>query len=309
MKVCILAGGTGGAMLAAGFSRALPGESVSVVTNTGDDVEAWGLHVSPDTDSVLYRLAGIFNAEAGYGMAGETFAALDMLRRYGEPAWFHIGDRDLATHVLRTHLMRQGMRLTEATLELCSRLGVRARVIPMTDGRVRTWFETDAGRLSFQEYYVRERCGPRVLRVDLEGIDAARPSPEAASAVKEADLVVLGPSNPVVSLEPILALVGGLIDRDRALAVSPIVGGKALKGPTVEMLRHLGREATPEAVAAGLAGTAGTFVLDVGDAASAPAVERAGVRAVVADTVMGGDEGAERLAKTILDAMAASRQG
>lgn len=296
-------------MLATGFARALPSGSVSVVTNTGDDLEMWGLHVSPDTDSVLYRLAGLFNSKAGFGVAGDSFAALEMLARYGLPAWFKIGDRDLATHLARAELMRGGLGLTEATLELCRRLGLAARVIPMSDDPVRTWFETDGGRLSFQEYYVREGCRPRVLSVELEGMGAARPSPQAASAVQEADLVVLGPSNPVVSLEPILALVGPLIDRPRAAAVSPIVAGRALKGPTVQMLKDLGREATPAGVASGLARVVATFVLDERDAASAPAVERAGVRALAADTVMVGDAGATRLARTLLEALAEGRAG
>ncbi|MGH7904601.1 MAG: 2-phospho-L-lactate transferase [Candidatus Dormibacteraceae bacterium] len=301
MKVCVLAGGTGGALLAAGFLRVVPADALSVVTNTADDLELWGLHISPDTDSVVYRLAGIFNDEAGFGLAGESFAALDMLRRYGEPTWFQIGDRDLATHLLRARMLAAGMRLTEATADLVGRLGLACRVLPMSDDAVRTWFETDLGRLSFQEYFVRERCLPTVRGLVLAGLESARPSPEAVEAVAAADLVVLGPSNPVISLAPILRLLGDHFERRSAVAVTPIVGGRALKGPTVEMLRGLGREATPAAVAAGLAPHAATFVLDEVDRASVAEVRAGGVRVVVADTVMGDLGGAERLARLILE--------
>ena len=303
MKVAVLAGGTGGARLAAGFQRALPPGALSVITNTGDDVELWGLHVSPDTDAVLYRLAGIFNEHAGFGLLGESFAALDMLVRLGEPGWFQLGDRDLAVHVLRTSLLRGGMRPTEVTRELGRRLGVPSRVLPVSDERIRTWFLTESGRLGFQEYFVRERCRPRLLGVELEGLAEARPTFEALAAVSGADLVVVGPSNPLISIEPILALLRQGLDPERTVVVTPLVEGRALKGPTVEMLRSLGREPTPEGVARGYRNSARWFVLDNRDAGLEEPIAALGYRVIAADTVMAGLEGATRLAGEILAAL------
>jgi LPPG:FO 2-phospho-L-lactate transferase len=300
MKVVVLAGGTGGAMLASGFQSMLPAGDLTVIANTADDDEFWGLLVSPDVDAVIYRLAGAFNDQAGYGIKGDTFHTLEALVRLGEAPWFRIGDKDFATHLLRTELLRNGHRLTETALELCRLFGVDAAVLPMTDERVRTRFDTDGGVLSFQEYFVRERLAPALRRIDFDGIDSARPTPEALAAMASADIVVIGPSNPLISVAPILRVLGSHVHPDRTVAISPIVGGAALKGPTVAMMRAMGLEASPSAVAKMYAGAASAFIVDTRDAALAPAVEALGYRVLVTDTVM--TDGGRRLAAAILAA-------
>jgi LPPG:FO 2-phospho-L-lactate transferase len=306
MKVVVLAGGTGGAVLASGFQAILPAGNLTVVANTADDDEFWGLLVSPDLDAVIYRLAGEFNEEAGYGVRGDTFHTLEALARLGEDAWFRIGDEDFATHLVRTEMLRHGRRLTEAALELCRRLGLKTAVLPMTDQRVRTRFDTDRGVLSFQEYFVRERLVPSLRRIDFDGIDTAKPTPEVLTALIEADIVVIGPSNPLISIAPILRVLGSHVSRDRAVAISPIVGGVALKGPTVAMMRAMGLEASPVAVAKTYAPFASTFIVDTRDAALAPAVEALGYRAIVSDTVM--TDGGRGLAAAILHASPAGKR-
>ena len=300
MRVALLAGGTGAARLAVGLQAELSPGELSVVTNTADDVDFWGLRVCPDTDAVLFRLAGIFNEAAGFGVAGETFNVHAQMGRLAEPDWFWLGDRDLAFHLVRSDLLRRGARLTETALELGRRLGLRTRVLPMSDDDVRTCFETDQGRLGFQEYFVRERLRPALRGIELAGVESARPSPEALAAVREAELVVVGPSNPLISIAPILAVLGSALERERTVAVSPIVGGRALKGPTVEMMLAMRGEATPVRVAEEYRRTAGRYVLDNLDLAHRPAIEALGYRVLVTDTVMDGDEGSRRLAATIL---------
>ena len=301
MKVVVLAGGTGGAKLAAGFQSLLAPGELTVIANTADDDEFWGLLVCPDVDATIYRLAGVFDVAAGYGQAGDTFHTLEALGRLGEPTWFRIGDRDLATHLLRAQMLDGGCRLTETAVELCRRFNLQTQVVPMTDDKVRTRFVTEAGTLSFQEYFVRERLGPALRAIEIAGGDAASPSPEAAAALAKADLVVIGPSNPLISIGPILLVVGRRMDRQRTLAVTPIVGGAALKGPTVEMLRALGSEATPVAVARSYTSVAGTFVIDSRDAGSAGEIEAMGYRVIASDTVM--NDGAQVLARSILEAV------
>jgi LPPG:FO 2-phospho-L-lactate transferase len=281
-----------------GFQAVLAPGDLTVITNTADDDEFWGLHVSPDTDSVLYRLAGIFNEETGFGVAGDTFASHEMMARLGELSWFWLGDRDLAVHIARSDRLRRGRSLTEVSLELCDRLGVPSRLLPMSDQPVRTVFSTEAGRLTFQEYFVRERCVPRLLGIELEGLEGAAPTAQGVRALESADLVVIGPSNPLISVGPILALYGDGLDPARTAAVSPIVGGRALKGPTLEMMSSLGREPTPAGVAREYRGRAGWFVLDELDAALGSEIEAMGFRVEVADTVM--SDGGERLARAIL---------
>jgi LPPG:FO 2-phospho-L-lactate transferase len=300
VTVVLLAGGTGGAMLAEGLDAVLAAGSLTVITNTGDDLELYGLAISPDTDAVLYRLAGIFNEEIHWGVAEETFAMLGMLKRYGEEAWFGIGDKDLATHLLRTQLLRFGLGSAAVTAELGRRLGLRSSVIPMSEQPVRTWVTTPKGRLELQEYFVRERHALPVSAVDIEGADAASPAPGVAEALAAADKVVIGPSNPAISIEPILAVVGHLLDPARTLAVTPLVAGAALKGPTLEMLRGLGREATPIGIARGYRPYAATFVLDHQDAGEAAAIHALGYRVALLDTVMKGPEGRRRLAEELL---------
>jgi LPPG:FO 2-phospho-L-lactate transferase len=300
VKVALLAGGTGGAMLAEGLYQVLPPGSLTVITNTGDDLELWGLAISPDTDSVLYRLAGIFNEKAHWGVEGETFAMVEMLKRYGEDVWFGLGDRDLATHLLRTHLLRSGLGAAAVTADLARRLGVKAQLIPMSEQPVRTMVTTPKGRLELQEYFVREHHALPVSAVEIVGAEAASPAPGIAEALREADRIIIGPSNPAISIEPILAVVGRLLDPARTTAITPIVAGAALKGPTLEMLQGLGREATPTGIARGYRQYANTFVLDHRDAAEAAAIRALGYRVALLDTVMGDRAGRRRLAEELL---------
>ncbi len=294
------AGGTGGAKLASGFQSFLEPGELTVIANTADDDEFWGLLVSPDVDAAIYRLAGVFDEVAGYGQKGDTFQTLEALGRLGEPTWFRIGDRDLATHVLRADMLDAGSRVTETALELCRRFGLAMRVLPMTDDRVRTRFETDHGNLSFQEYFVRERLAPALYSIEIAGADAAEPTPEVTAALVDADLVVIGPSNPLISIGPILDVIGRQLHPERTVAVTPIVAGAALKGPTVEMLRALELDPSPVEVARRYKPVAGTFVLDTRDAGLAGDIESLGYRVIVGDTVM--KDGGTGLAKTIVGA-------
>jgi LPPG:FO 2-phospho-L-lactate transferase len=298
MKVVVLAGGTGGAALAAGIQSVAPEAELSVVANTADDDEFWGLLVSPDIDAVIYRLAGVFNNEAGYGVKDDSFHVLEMLGHIGETPWFRLGDKDFATHVLRGDMLRRGCRLTETSLELCRRFGVSARVLPMSDEPVRTRFATDAGELSFQEYFVRERLKPRLRAIDFAGVDSARPTPEVISALHDADVVVIGPSNPLISIDPILRVTGRHLSRKRTVAVTPIVGGAALKGPTVEMMRAMGLDPSPVEVARMYRDVASGYVLDERDGNLAGQIEELGYRTILCDTVM--RDGGRTLAKSVL---------
>jgi LPPG:FO 2-phospho-L-lactate transferase len=301
VKTVVLAGGTGGAKLAAGFQTLVPAGDLTVIANTADDDEFWGLLVSPDVDAVLYRLAGWFNEDSGYGIKDDSFHALEVLGRLGEPMWFRIGDKDFATHLVRADMLRRGCSLTETSLELGRRLGLETRVLPMTDEMVRTRFVTDRGEFSFQDYFVRERLAPVLQSIHFAGIDQARPTREVLSAVAAADLIVIGPSNPVISIDPILKLLGRHLPRERTIAITPIVGGRALKGPTVEMLRALKFEPSPTEVARRYQGVARAFVLDSRDAQLASAIEQAGYRVFICDTVM--NDGGAGLAASILAAV------
>jgi LPPG:FO 2-phospho-L-lactate transferase len=297
-KAVVLAGGTGGALLALGLQKLLPAGDLTVVANTADDDEFWGLLVCPDVDATIYRLAGVFNTETGYGVKDDTFQLLEALGRLGEPTWFRIGDKDLATHVVRADMLRRGSRLTETALELCRRRGLATQVLPMTDDKVRTRFETDQGELSFQEYFVRERLRPGLKAIKFAGIDSAAPTPEVLAALAAADMVVIGPSNPLISVAPILTLIEHRLARARTVAVTPIVSGRSLKGPTVDMLRALGSDPSPVEVARRYCSAATGFVLDVRDAELAPAIEELGYRVLVFDTVM-ADGGAELAAQIL----------
>ena len=278
----------------------MPPGHLTVIANTADDDEFWGLLVSPDVDAVIYRLAGVFNDDAGYGIKGDSFNVLEALARLGERVWFRIGDKDFATHVLRAEMLSRGCTLTECALALCVRFGIDTHVLPMTNERVRTRFLTDGGELSFQEYFVRERLEPALRRIEFEGIDTARPTREVLQALDEAELVIIGPSNPLISIAPILKVIGSLMPRDRTIAITPIVGGKSLKGPTVEMMRAVGPQPTPVEVARMYREVAAGFVLDVRDKDLAARLEEMGYRTLVFDTVMADGGGA--LAGRILEA-------
>jgi LPPG:FO 2-phospho-L-lactate transferase len=308
VRVVALAGGTGGAKLAHGLQLALPPGDVSVVVNTGDDTERHGLLVMPDHDAILYMLGGRFDDERGWGVADETWTVMDELERYGEAGWFRLGDRDFATHIVRGARLRDGASLTEAVLALQAARGVPTAILPMADEPVRTQVRTDAGWLEFQEYFVRLRQVPEVREVRYDGIAAARPPAQVRAAFESAEVVVVGPSNPIVSIGPILAVPGmrELVDAARArgvpvVAVSGIVGGKALKGPADRMLTSLGFESSAKGVAARYAGWLDGFVLDAADRALEPAIAALGLRTLVTDTFMADHDGRARLARAVID--------
>ncbi|MEA3337432.1 MAG: 2-phospho-L-lactate transferase [Chloroflexota bacterium] len=303
--VVALAGGVGGAKLAYGLYHLL-GEALSMVVNTGDDFEHWGLSISPDLDTVMYNLAGINQPQRGWGLADETFHALEMVSRYGEAHWFRLGDGDLATHILRSHRLNKGEKLTEVMFKLKTGLGIGAGLLPMSDDRVRTMVHTDQGVLGFQEYFVHQRCEPRLYSLQFDGIDKARPSPQVLAALDAARVVILCPSNPYLSLDPIL-LLPGLSDWLCSLpvpviAVSPIIGGKALKGPAAKIMAELGVESSAVAVAKHLAGRIRLdgFVLDSLDEALADRVADAGITPLVTDTIMRDDSSKIKLASEVL---------
>jgi LPPG:FO 2-phospho-L-lactate transferase len=300
--VVALAGGVGGAKLAHGLQAQI-GERLTVVVNTGDDLERHGLLVMPDHDTVMYTLAGIANREFGWGIEGETFAAAGMLERYGEPTWFRLGDRDLATHITRNARLRSGAGLTAVCLGLQRALGVRATILPMSDDPVRTDVRTDDGWLEFQDYFVGRHQEPEVHEVRFRGADSAAAAPGVVEALDAAALVVIAPSNPIVSVGPILAVaeiraaLGRARERGiRIVAVSGIVGGKALKGPADRMLASLGHESSALGVARIYADLATDFVLDDVDADLAPAIDALGLRTHVTDTIMTDDAARARLA-------------
>ena len=306
-RVLALAGGVGGAKLALGLARLLPPEQLTIVVNTGDDETFHGLHVSPDLDTMLYTLAGIANPETGWGIAGETFNALGMLNRYGAETWFNLGDNDLATHIRRTQLLNNGATLSQVTAELCQGLGVAHPIVPMSDDPVRTFLNTDFGELAMQEYFVRRRSEPAVTSVTYRGAEQARPSPGFATALDQASLVVFCPSNPALSVGPILALPG-VRDKLAAkqagrlrLAVSPIVGGAAVRGPAAKIMRELGHEATSLGVAKLYRDICDLFVIDQQDAALSPDICDLGLESLVAPTIMETEKDKVALARRILD--------
>ena len=308
-RVLCLAGGVGGAKLAEGLQAAV-GEALTVVVNTADDLERHGLLVMPDHDTVMYTLARRENEEQGWGLRDETWLVLAALERLGEATWFRLGDGDIAVHLARHDRLRRGMSLTEACRDLQRALGVRARILPMTEATVRTRVRTDGGWLDFQDYFVRLRQAPEVREIAFAGIEAATPTDDVRAAIAAVDVVVIAPSNPLVSIAPILG-VPGMPDALAAakarsvpvLAVSGIVGGRALKGPADRMLASLGHEPSALGVARGYVGLVDVFVLDRVDEPLARSVEALGLRAVVTDTIMTDDASRARLAREVLDAV------
>ena len=304
MRVTLLAGGTGGTKLAHGFAMLAPGVELAVVANVGDDFEPHGLRVCPDIDALLYTLGGLIDTERGWGIRDDTHTAHDMLERYGRPSWFTVGDADLATHVERTRRLGDGAGLTDATAAMAASLGIVARILPATDDPYRTTLETDEGRLDFQDYFVRRRQEPQVRAVVMDGAGTARATTAVLEAIAVADLVVIGPSNPIVSIGPILDLPGirAAVAAAESVAVSPIVAGRALKGPADRMLASLGHEVTALGVARIYAGLVDRFVLDEADAGLAPDVEALGMAVEVLPTVMRDDRDRAALATRLLEA-------
>jgi LPPG:FO 2-phospho-L-lactate transferase len=310
MRVALLAGGVGGAKLAEGLAAHV-GADLSVIVNTGDDLELYGLAIWPDHDTVAYTLAGLDDEVRGWGLRDETWTVMDRLAELGDEPWFRLGDRDLATHLWRTDRLRAGTRPTAVALELRERLGIAASILPMADEPVRTEVRTDDGWLEFQEYFVHRHQEPAVHEVRFAGIDAATATPEVRQAIAAAEVVVIAPSNPIVSVGPILALAGirDALAEARTLgvpviAVSGIIGGKALKGPADRMLTSLGHESSALGVARLYQDVATAFVLDATDAALASDVAALGLATHVTDTIMGDDAGRARVAGEVLRAAA-----
>jgi LPPG:FO 2-phospho-L-lactate transferase len=300
MNLLALAGGVGGAKLAEGLSRAVGAEQLSVIVNTADDFTLYGLHISPDIDTVVYTLAGLANPETGWGLAGDTWQNFSMFERYGTEPWFHVGDRDLATHLLRSQMLNDGATLSEVTRKLAGRLNVGPLILPMSDDPVHTLVDTDQGPLAFQEYFVKHRWQPVVRGLMYEGAAEAEPSPSVLRRIETADTIVICPSNPYLSIDPILALRGVhdvlLNATAPIIAVSPIVAGQALKGPAAKLMKELGVEPSAVEVARHYADFVNGFVLDQQDAALRPQIEAMGIGVLVTDTVMKDADDRARLA-------------
>ena len=306
--ITVLAGGVGAARYLAGQLQVTPPADVTAVVNVADDIELHGLHVSPDIDTVIYTLSGAIDPDRGWGLADETWNALSELRALGIDAWFNLGDRDIGTHLFRTTLLREGLSLSDVTARLAAARGLGCRVLPASDQRIETRVTLASGdEVGFQDYFVRLGHNVAISKVRFAGVEAARPAPGVLEAIADADVVVIAPSNPVVSIGPVLA-VGGVAEalaarRERTVAVSPIVAGAAIKGPAARMLRELGEEASVVGVARRYRDVAGALVIDEADADLASAVADAGVRPVVAPTIMSSPEAAAELARRTVAAV------
>ena len=301
MKIVALAGGVGGAKLADGLAQLLPSADLTIVVNTGDDFEHLGLFICPDVDTVCYTLAGLANPRTGWGRRAETFHTLENIQNLDGPDWFQIGDKDLATHLERTRRLREGQSLSQITLHFCQAWGVRHLVLPMSDQPVRTIVDTrEDGELSFQEYFVHRKCEPKVRGFRFSGIESAQPAPGVLKSIQEADAVVLCPSNPWVSIDPILALPGlrSALAAKIVLAVSPIIGGQTVKGPAAKMYTELGFRPSALAVARHYADFLTGFILDMVDEAMAKECK---VPVTITHTIMKNRNDRRRLAQDVLN--------
>jgi LPPG:FO 2-phospho-L-lactate transferase len=311
MNIVALAGGVGGAKLADGLARSLTPESLTVVVNTGDDFEHWGLKICPDLDTVCYTLAGLANPATGWGRADETWEVYSNIVLLGGEDWFRLGDKDLAVHIERTRRLRAGRTLTQIVREFCTAWNLKVAILPMSDDPVPTMVDTlDYGELPFQEYFVQRRCEPRVTGFRFTGIENAKPSPGIEEAIERADAVLFCPSNPWVSIDPILRTVSPSLPRNATtadksrkkpvVAVSPIIGGKTVKGPAAKMFAELGIEPSALSVAKHYGSTITGFVLDAVDADLESKVKQLGLQTFVTDTLMRSDDDRKRLAQDVL---------
>ena len=310
--IVVFTGGTGGTKLVQGLQQIVPAEELSVVVNTGDDLEWWGLHVSPDIDSVLYGLSGLLSRDRGWGVDDDSFRCLEQMQQLGQPAWFSPGDLDLATHLTRTMLLREGKSLTEATAALAAKLGIRARVLPMSDDRVSTMLDTAVGTLTFQEYFVRERHQVEVSAVRFEGAAQARPAPGLVESIMKAEAIIFAPSNPVTSIGPILA-VPGIREALRSTpapiaAVSPIVGGEAVSGPAAALMRMQGWPSTFAGVAEAYGDFLDVLVADRADSADVRHRKPGEVEVLCTNTIMASMDDKRALAQFTLDACTAKEK-
>ena len=308
MRVALLSGGVGGARFLRGLVDAVDPAEVTAIVNVGDDLEVLGVQVSPDLDSILYALAGLADEERGWGRADETWNALSTVERLGGEAWFRLGDRDLGLHLVRTQALREGMSLSAITARLAAALGLQSAILPATDESLRTWLDTPNGSFPFQQWFVARAHRDPVDRVRYEGAADAHPAPGVLESLHEADLILIAPSNPFVSIGPILAVerIRSALERRRVpcVAVSPLIGGRAVKGPAAEMLLRLQGGTTPAHLAQCYPGLIDALVIDEADADSTDALAAHGVRQVVTHTLMRDAASRRRLAETALDAVA-----
>lgn len=302
--ITCLTGGVGGAKLALGLSKIVPVDQLTFIANTGDDFEFLGLRISPDVDTLIYTLAGKVNPETGWGLAGDSFRCLEAARARGLNVWFRLGDLDLGTHLWRSEILRQGHPLGEVVSALARSFGVENAILPATESYAPTHVRSGKEWLHLQEYFVRERCRPRVEAIEYRGAAESRPAPGVLSAIREAEIIAFAPSNPLISIDPILAIPGIreaiLARKGRAVAVSPIVGGKALKGPAAKMLEELGLGASAEAVARHYQGLIDVFVIDEQDRDLAPAIEALGLKVTISATIMNSLEDKVRVARVVV---------
>ena len=299
--ITTLAGGVGAARFLQGLVHVVPPEEVVTIVNTGDDIEFYGLHISPDVDIVAYTLAGIVDEEKGWGMRGDTFNCLNMLRKYGYETWFMLGDKDLATHIHRTLLLKSGLKLSEVTEKIRKALGVKVKIIPMTNDKVQTKIVTNVGEMHFQEYLVKRKAQDPVLDVKFEGIERAEPAPGVIEAILNADGIIICPSNPIVSIGPILSIKGvkEALKKTKAkiVAISPIVGGAPIKGPADKLMRGLGIEVSALGIAKIYKNFLDALVIDNVDRDLKPKIEEIGIKVHVTDTIMRTLESKIKLAK------------
>ena len=303
MKVVALAGGVGGAKLADGLARIISPSDLTIVVNTGDDFEHLGLKICPDLDTVCYTLAGLANPVTGWGRAGETWSALETIADLGGPNWFRLGDRDIGLHLERSRRLRNGQSLSEITQQFCQTLGIKPLILPMSDDTVSTWVYTNEGELPFQEYFVHRQCHPVVEGFRFEGAQNARPAPDLVDALRQAKLVIICPSNPWVSIGPILTIPGikEAIVHQKVLAVSPIIGGQTVKGPAAKMYAELGIQPSAEAVAKHYGDLLSGFILDQIDREQAVKIREMGIQTLVTNTLMKITQDRVQLAKEVMD--------
>jgi LPPG:FO 2-phospho-L-lactate transferase len=302
--ICVLSGGTGGAKFVDGLRQVMPAEEITIVVNTGDDLQWWGLYVSPDVDSITYVLSGLLSRERGWGVKGDTFLCLQAMGQLGEPTWFHTGDRDLAVHLLRSRLLAEGKTLAQATSAICEKLGVKARILPMSNSKIETRVDTPSGEFSFEEYFVQRWYQDPVNSARFAGAADSEPAPGVVEAIVSADAVIIAPSNPITSIGPILA-VPGIRDallraRGKVAAVSPIVGNAPVAGPAGILMAAQGLPCSIAGVAKAYADFLDLLVCDVRDARAAEALRQSGVRVQCAQTIMRSAADRAALARTVL---------
>jgi LPPG:FO 2-phospho-L-lactate transferase len=310
--ITALAGGVGAARFLQGLIRLVPEEKLTVIVNTGDDIELYGLHISPDLDIVMYTLAGIVNEEKGWGIRDDTFHCLKMLRDYGHETWFKLGDKDLATHIHRTYLLKSGLKLSQVTSRLCQALELRVKILPMTDEKLQTMITTDKERMHFQEYLVKRGAQDKVLNVELEGAERAPPAPGVLSSILNSEAVIVASSNPIVSIGTILSLEGvrDVLKETKAqvIAISPIVGGAPIKGPADKLMQGLGLEVSAYGVATLYKDFLDTFIIDLIDKTQKSRIETLGLHVVVTNTVMKSLRDKVQLAEVVLNQIAKTSQ-